>query len=151
MSDRFMTAMQAWIEVFMRRSMHNFIHYAKRKGYSMSQINTLFHIHRHGTCGVTDVAEHLGISNAAASQLLERLVQQKMVLRTEDPVDRRNKRIILTEEGKHTVAESIHARQAWIIDLQEKLDQTEKDQVIAALDILTTKISLLETLPEHDC
>ena len=151
MKDPFLVAMQAWIEIFMRRSMHNFMHFARQKGCSMSQINTMFYILRHGPCGVSDVAEHLGISSAAASQLLERLVQQKMILRTEDPNDRRNKRISLTEKGKQIVADSMHARQLWIIDLESKLDQNEKDQVISALEILTTKTSLLDQIQEHDC
>ena len=97
------------------------------------------------------MADHLGITNAAASQLLERLVQQKMVLRTEDPDDRRNKRIILTDKGKQTVAETMHARQMWIMDLEKKLNQNEKDQIISALEILTAKTRLLEELPEQEC
>jgi DNA-binding MarR family transcriptional regulator len=151
MTSPFMAAMQTWVEIFMRRSMRNFMQYVKQNGYSMSQINTMFHILRHGTVGVSDVADHLGITNAAASQLLERLVQQKMVLRTEDPDDRRNKRIILTETGKETVAGTMHARQMWIYDLEAKLDQSEKDQIIAALEILTAKTNLLEQINEHDC
>lgn len=151
MTDPFLKAMQTWIEVFMRRSMHNFIRYAKQKGYSMSQINTMFFILRHGACGVSDVADHLGITSAAASQLLERLVQQEMILRAEDPNDRRNKRISLTEKGKQTVADSMHARQLWIMDLGAKLDQNEKEHVISALEILTTKTNLLEQINEQDC
>ena len=151
MTSPFITVMQTWVEIFMRRSMRNFMHYVKKNGYSMSQINTMFHIHRIGTCGVSDVADHLGITNAAASQLLERLVQQKMVLRTEDPDDRRNKRIILTDKGRQTVAETMHARQMWIMDLEKKLNQNEKDQIISALEILTAKTRLLEELPEQEC
>lgn len=151
MTSPFMNAMQTWVEVFMRRSMHNFMQYVKQNGYSMSQVNTMFHIMRHGTCGVSELADRLGITNAAASQLLERLVQQKMVDRTEDPEDRRNKRIILTETGKETVAETLNAKQRWIIDLEAKLDQSEKEQVIAALEILSTKTNLLEQINEQDC
>ena len=151
MTSPFITVMQTWVEIFMRRSMRNFMHYVKKNGYSMSQINTMFHIQRHGTCGVSDVADHLGITNAAASQLLERLVQQKMVLRTEDPDDRRNKRIILTDKGKQTVAETMHARQMWIMDLEKKLNQNEKEQIISALEIFNCKTRLLDELPEQEC
>jgi DNA-binding MarR family transcriptional regulator len=151
MTSPFMAAMQKWVETFMRRSMRNFMQYVKQNGYSMSQINTMFHIMRQGTCGVSDVADQMGITNAAASQLLERLVQQNMVTRTEDPDDRRNKRIILTETGKETVAATMHARQMWIYDLETKLDQNEKDQIIAALEILTAKTNLLEQINEQDC
>jgi hypothetical protein len=37
-----------WIEIFMRHSMQHFIRYSRESGISMSQLGTLFHIHRMG-------------------------------------------------------------------------------------------------------
>ena len=134
--DPFEAALQEWVAVFMRRSMRSFIQYAREHGLSMSQINALFHIHHHGGSGVTDLGEHLGISNAAVSQLLERLVQQGLILRYEDPADRRAKKLTLTEKGAQTLQEGIHARQGWLHDLSATLSGAEKEQVAAALAIL---------------
>ncbi len=134
--DPFEAALQEWVAVFMRRSMRSFIQYAREHGLSMSQINALFHIHHHGGSGVTDLGEHLGISNAAVSQLLERLVQQGLILRYEDPADRRAKKLTLTDKGALTLQEGIHARQGWLHDLSATLSGAEKEQVAAALAIL---------------
>ena len=135
-ADPFDAAMQEWITVFMRRSMQSFIRYARESGLSMSQLNTLFHIHHAGGTGVTDLGEHLGITNAAVSQLLERLVQQGLILRYEDPTDRRAKRLVLTEKGTQTLQEGIRARQGWLLQLADALSAGEKEQVTAALIIL---------------
>ena len=151
MNDPFLMAMRDWIEIFMRRSMHNFIQFAKQNSFSMSQINALFHLNKHGTCSVSDISEQLGITNAAASQLLDRLVQQNFILRTEDPTDRRNKKLVLTKDGKHIVAESIHVRQGWLADLAAQLNDAEKEQVVAALKILTEKANQLDAPKEVDC
>jgi DNA-binding MarR family transcriptional regulator len=137
--DPFDAALQEWVAVFMRRSMQSFIRYARQSGLSMSQINTLFHIHRASGSGVTDLGEHLGISNAAVSQLLERLVQQGLIRRDEDPADRRAKKLTLTEKGAQTLQEGIHARQGWLQDLSATLSAAEKEQVAAALKILIAK------------
>jgi DNA-binding MarR family transcriptional regulator len=143
-TDPFDAALQEWVAVFMRRSMRSFIRYARDGGFSMSQINALFHIHHAGGCGVTDLGDRLGITNAAVSQLLERLVQQELILRSEDPADRRAKKLILTEKGARTIQESIHARQGWLQDLSKTLSPVEKEQVTAALRILIDKTKGLE-------
>jgi DNA-binding MarR family transcriptional regulator len=142
--DPFDAVLQEWVAVFMRRSMQSFIRYARQSGLSMSQINTLFHIHHAGGSGVTDLGEHLGITNAAVSQLLERLVQQGLILRDEDPADRRAKKLTLTEKGAQTLQEGIHARQGWLHDLSATLSVAEKEQITVALKILIDKTKRLE-------
>ncbi len=151
MQDQFILAFQRWVAIFMRRSMSNFILYLKQNGYSMSQMTSMFHIMHHANCSVSDLAEHLDVSKAAASQLTERLVQQGLLTRTEDPDDRRNKRIVLTEKGHATVLESMRARQMWISELENVLTQAEQEQVINAMDLLTEKINSLDQTNEPTC
>lgn len=147
-SDPFVFTLHTWIEFFMRRSMHNFIRYSKESGLSMSQIGALFRIHR-VTGGVSDLGDNLGISKAAASQMLERLVQQELILRTEDPNDRRSKQIVLSEKGCRTLQESMDARQEWLNDLAVTLSTSEKEQIISALNILIEKTKQIETHAEQ--
>jgi DNA-binding MarR family transcriptional regulator len=143
-ADQFVLTLHEWVEVFMRRSMRTFIRYAHDSSLSMSQIGALFHIRREGGSGVTDLGNNLGVTSAAASQILERLVQQELILRTEDPVDRRVKHLVLTEKGTRVLQESIHARQGWLNDLSKTLSPSEKEQVTAALKILIDKMKRLD-------
>jgi len=146
--DPFIATLKIWTEIFMRRSMHNFIRYSKENGLSMSQIGALFRIHR-GTKGVSDLSDHLDITKAAASQMLERLVQQDLILRTEDSHDRRSKQIVLTEKGCQTLQECIDARQEWLNELATSFSTSEKEQIISALNILIEKAKQIESLTAY--
>ena len=140
-ANRLVAALQQWMDVSMQCSMASFVSYARESGLSASQLGALFHIHRMGTSGVTDLGDDLGVSSSAASQMLERLVQQELVLRSEDPNDRRVKQIVLTDAGRLVLQEGIRARQGWLDDLAGRLTPEEKSQVMAALKILIDKAS----------
>ena len=142
-ADPFVNTLGEWIEVFMRRSMHNFICYSKEKGLSMSQIGALFRIFR-GKSSVSDISDNLGVTSAAASQMLERLVQQGLILRKEDPNDRRVRQIVLTDKGHQILQESIAVRQGWLENLARTLTDSQREQVTAALNILIEKANQLE-------
>jgi DNA-binding MarR family transcriptional regulator len=142
-ADPFVVTLQEWIEVSMQRSMRNVLAYARESGLSMSQLGALFHVLRIGCSGVTDLGDDLGVTSSAASQLLDRLVQQGLIRRTQDPDDRRAKRILLTDKGLHVVRESIRARQGWVVELAESLSEPEKEASIAALHMLIDKANHL--------
>lgn len=143
----FNTAIQSWIGVFMHRSMRSMLLYAKANGLSMSQLGALMHIFK-GTCGVSDIGDDLGISSAAASQMLERLVQQDLVTRSEDPRDRRVKQIVLTTHGKQVMEGSMRASREWLNELAASLSPAEQVQAVAALNILVAKANQIEPQPD---
>jgi DNA-binding MarR family transcriptional regulator len=138
--DPFIATLHRWTEVSMRRSMRNFLRYARESGLSMSQFGVLFHLSRKRSSGVTDLGDHLGVTSAAASQMLERLVQQGLILRSEDPHDRRVKQIVLTDKGSQVLEEGIRAHQDWLVDLADTLSVNEKEQITAALNLLVDKV-----------
>jgi DNA-binding MarR family transcriptional regulator len=138
-TDPFTAALQEWVEVTMRRSMRNVMRYIKESGLSMSQMGALFHLHRQGSCGVSDLGEHLSVTSAAASQLLDRLVEQGLILRSEDPQDRRLKQVVLTEQGMRVIHESLLARQGWLGELTASLSAEEKEGLLPALQLLVER------------
>lgn len=139
----FSAALQSWIDVFMHRSMRSVLLYAKESGLSMSQLGALMHIFK-GTSGVSDVGDDLGISSAAASQMLERLVQQGLISRSEDPHDRRVKQIVLTAKGQQVLQGSLQASKGWLDELAASLSPAEQEQVAAALNIMIAKAAKLD-------
>ncbi len=138
-ADSFVAALHEWAEITMRRSMRNVMRHTKESGLSMSQMGTLFYLQRCGHSGVSGLGGHLGITNAAASQMLDRLVEQGLILRSEDPQDRRIKRLTLTEQGRQMIYQSLHAHQAWLEELSASLTPQEKEAFIPALRTLTEK------------
>jgi DNA-binding MarR family transcriptional regulator len=149
--DQFREALRKWSEVFMQRSMQSFMMHAKRHGLSPAQANTLFFIKRAGSAGVSNIGDDLGITSAAASQMIERLVQQGLILRSEDPNDRRLKRIVLSDKGTQLIREGFRAQQVWQDDLAGCLNPQELAQVTDALNLLAEKVRLVEPPSDSLC
>jgi DNA-binding MarR family transcriptional regulator len=137
--DPFYNTFQEWIGLFMHRSMQGTIQYARDNGLSMSMIGTLFHLNRRGHTGVSDLSQHLGVSSAAASQMLDRLVEEGLIERTEDPDDRRMKKISLTEKGCRIYKDSLSARMRWLDELGKSLSDQEKETITTALQLMIDK------------
>ena len=121
----------------MRRSMQDMRELNRQTGLSMSQISTLFRIYRGGDCGVSDIGDDLGVTSAAASQMVDRLVHLGLLERSEDPKDRRNKPLKLTTQGQEVVCEIIDARQRWLEDLTAALTPDQQQAIVLALTALT--------------
>jgi DNA-binding MarR family transcriptional regulator len=83
---------------------------------------------------VKDVAEQLGISLPAASRAIEPLVKRRLVLRNEDPLDRRVKRVRLTARGEAAVGRLLATRVASIEAMLEGFTESERDKLAAALE-----------------
>ncbi len=136
-NEKILQVIQDWTEVFMHRSGREFRRFMEKSGLSFSQVNILMRLFHHADCAVSDIGEEMGISSAAASQTVERLVQMGLVERTEDPQDRRSKRIALTEKGRDLVITGIKDRSKWVNDLAVSLPEEQQHTVIDALSLLT--------------
>lgn len=143
-ADSFVATLHEWIEVSTRRSMRDFLRYARESKLSMSNLGAIFYIHRFGTCGVKEIGEHLGVTSAAVSQMLDRLVEQGLIGRSEDADDRRVKRIELTKRGQEVFEEGLKARGSWIDFVADQLSQEEKETISTSLGILISKVRQLD-------
>jgi MarR family transcriptional regulator, organic hydroperoxide resistance regulator len=137
-------SLREWMDVFMHRSMHGWTHFAKSTGLSMPQFSILMQLHHKGACGVSDVSERFDISNAAASQLVEKLVQGEYVERAEDPNDRRAKVLQLTPKGKDLIEAGFNERYRWMDELTSRMNSEENKKVAEALAILTKAAQAME-------
>ena len=148
--EAFIEALRNWMEESMHRSMHAFIRHNRKSSLSLSQISSLFRLYHHGACPVNDLADHLGITMAAVSQLLAPLEENGLILRTEDRTDRRVKRIALTEKGTRRVQESMLARHAWLDDMAALLTAEEKDQILTAINLMNKHAGQLKEKLHHN-
>ena len=140
-----MAALHAWMRVFMQGSMGGFMRYARGAGLSMQHFGVLHYLHHRGAGrAVSDIGEDLGVTSAAASQMIERLVQQGLVQRSETPDDRRVRLVHLTAAGQQVVTESIQAQQGWLEPLLAALTDEQRIAVSQALCLLTEQAARLE-------
>lgn len=144
MSQPFDNVLRRWSEVFMGRSMRDFSVFMRNSGLSMPQVSALYRLYYQGPCGVTDIADHLAVTTPAASQMIERLVQQGLLERNEDPNDRRAKQIALSPAGRALMERSIEARVRWMAELTTVLSPAEQATIAAALDALTSAATELD-------
>ena len=72
-SPQFSQAIRSWMDVFMHRSMRGWGQFAKSTGLSMPQFSVMMQLHHRGNCAIGDISERFDITNAAASQLVDKL------------------------------------------------------------------------------
>lgn len=109
-----------------------------------SQMNALFALY-----GVTDLpmgelAEQLGLTESAATRLVDRLINMNLVRRERDDQDRRVVRVRLSSYGKQLAELVFDRRQEQFSRFAERLDQTSRDALILGLSQLLRVFGVLE-------
>jgi DNA-binding MarR family transcriptional regulator len=128
----------------MHRSFRDFKRFMDEAALSPSQVSALMRLYHCGVCGVSDIAGHMGFTRPAASQMVDRLVQQGLLKRTEDPDDRRMKQVTLTPKGQALIEQGIEARQRWMEQLTAALTPGEQQSIAGALILLTEAARKME-------
>jgi DNA-binding MarR family transcriptional regulator len=98
-------------QAFMQQSLRGIIGSMLQEGLSMPQIYTLMYLYHEGEVRISDVGTLMDVGKAAASQLVERLVQQGLVERVEDVEDRRAKKIKLLPKSREIIERGLAVQQ----------------------------------------
>lgn len=90
----------------------------------------LVHLHRaDGWLHHKDLAARIGLDVSSLVRLLDKLEEQGLIERCQDPADRRAKRLSLTAAGKHRVDEIMGV----VAQLEEELLQDVDDRTAEAM------------------
>ena len=108
---------------------------------SVAQFRLLLFVRRNPGTSLSPVAEHLGTTLPAASQLVERLVRAGLVTRAQHPEERRRVELRLTDAGDATLAECDARTRSWLCERLAGLEETELDRLASALRELRTLLS----------
>ena len=114
-----------------------------RLDLSMGQLKTLMVLASQAPMTVSQLAETLDVGKPTASVLVDRLVNLRLVMRTEDAEDRRRTLVALTTEGSELVT---HLRQGSKDTLIRWLSALAPDDLAA----LTRGMQALAAIAEHD-
>lgn len=136
--NTFLNAMENWVNMYLFRSLSEYFDYLKTTAVSMQQAYVITFVHYNGPSKISDICEHLLVSAAAASQMVDRLEKQNLVQRITAPGDRRVRNVVLSEQGEEFVRQSIAVRQNWIQEIPNALNATQLEQVSDALQLLTS-------------
>jgi DNA-binding MarR family transcriptional regulator len=137
-NDQEMTdVMLEWVTTFMRHTMHDFVTFTHSVNLSMVQMNVLMWLYYHHQTEIMHLEDVMQVSRPAASQMVERMVQQGLVIRKESPTDRRARLVELTDHGRHIIEESVAVRQKWITELMDSLTSEQKQMVTHTMFLLS--------------
>jgi DNA-binding MarR family transcriptional regulator len=132
----FVSAMHALMHTAPRSDME----FLARTGLTLPQIITMHALRRHGLRTVSDVAGCSRLSPAATSHMVERLVRQGLLVREEDPDDRRQRRVSLTEQGRQLVDDIEEARLAMVATALGQLQAATRRRLAEALQAVVDDV-----------
>jgi DNA-binding MarR family transcriptional regulator len=78
-----------------------------------------------------ELADAMNVSRANITNLLNVLIQKKLIAQVEDAIDKRRKRLVLTKQGERTVMELEEPRHKRNQRLFQGFSREEKDAVIS--------------------
>ncbi len=102
-----------------------------------------------GEASVKLVAEELGVSVPSASRAVDDLVKRGLASRTEDPEDRRVRRVALTAAGRKLGDRVMEARVAGLESFVATLTPAERRKLDSALEVLLEREELDELYRTH--
>ena len=118
----------------------------------MSQVKLLLLIARPGQrFKVTDVADFMGVTNAAASRAIDRLVQRGLIDRTVSPEDRRAVDLSLTPASRKLLDRFTEIRNRELLRVLGDFPEEKLELATELLDELSVRLAELETEEEERC
>jgi DNA-binding MarR family transcriptional regulator len=123
------------LEYLLAQIIQDFMQFMHQTGLSRPQIHALLHIYHAGECQISEIGALSDSSPAAASQLVERLVQQGLVQRAEDPLNRRIKKLRLTDRSLELINQGVTSN-SFLVDLMASLPVGQRETVHTAFGYL---------------
>jgi DNA-binding MarR family transcriptional regulator len=117
---------------------------------TVPQSRVLMHLRRTPGIGVSAVAEHLGIGLASASALVDRLVRRGLVVRAQDPDERRRVILTLTEEGVTRLAAATDATRRHLARALANRTPSERASIATAMGLLLDSVAGWDPDPTAD-
>jgi MarR family transcriptional regulator, organic hydroperoxide resistance regulator len=99
----------------------------------VAQLKSLFIIVNKGETNFRSLAEDLGVTSGNMTGIVDRLVEQGLVIRTPDPNDRRVIRLKATEQGTGLFSNLMQAQNKHMAQILERM--TEKELVSFAMGL----------------
>jgi MarR family transcriptional regulator, organic hydroperoxide resistance regulator len=103
---------------------------------TIAQVKSLFFISNQGSTNFRKLAERLKVTPSNVTGIIDRLVEQGLISRTENPTDRRMMTLKTTEKGDALVAELRERRSSFLSKALTDLSPDELNTVEKGLTIL---------------
>jgi DNA-binding MarR family transcriptional regulator len=91
---------------------------------------------RRGSGSVSALAEASQTSRSAVSKTVDAMVRRGLVIRSQDPNDRRNIPLALTDEGQRVMDSIFTEAEAWLSARFQRLSQEELETLLHGMETL---------------
>jgi DNA-binding MarR family transcriptional regulator len=127
-----------------RSSVSGLLRLLRQAGLSMPRALTLLFLERQGEASISDISNYLNLALGTTSHIVDQLVCEGYVTRTEASTDRRQKVVQLTAKGTTFVEEVKLAR---IEELARRLEQMPAPLLSATLAVMAEVNTYLTAHP----
>jgi MarR family transcriptional regulator, organic hydroperoxide resistance regulator len=111
---------------------------------TVAQLKSLFFISNEGSTNIRKLAIALGVTPANVTGIVDRMLQQDLISRTENSEDRRMLLLQVTDKGRALVMDLRERQMSQLTDVLDNLDEGELAKVTLGLSILLKACELHE-------
>lgn len=122
-----------------------------RFGTSLARFDYMAQLYRHRSgLKMNALSRLLMVTGGNVTGLTDELEREALVLRVNDPTDRRAWRVRLTPKGRRLFETMAREHEEWIVELLGGLDETMTQQLYQALGVLRVQLLQLDKAEEND-
>ena len=107
---------------------------------SVMQIQTLVYLCQNPKTSMSDIAQYFHIELPSATSLINKLCDQDLIKRSEDPEDRRLVMLALTTTGKSLLEHALHERKIKLEKILSYLSATQKTELLTIMETLQNRL-----------
>ena len=115
--------------------------FLQENNLSNSQMMSLFHLLHNKSVSLNNLANFLGISRPAVSQLVDKLVRSGLVERIPNPEDKRGKLLELTDKGMELTEKGKLVNHKLGLDFVNSLTEDELPIIQKSIEIILDKLN----------
>ena len=116
---------------------------------TMPQLKALVHVVQGAHTTSSQVARALGVTLPTVTGIVDRLCEQGLVVRQEDPEDRRITRVVATPQAQELVRRLLRYRDERLTSLLASLDRDQLATVARAFEYLAEAAVRMDQEPEE--
>lgn len=135
---------------FIQIFFESYLEFSHQEQLSLLQMQTLELLHHLGNCDISSISRYLKVTPSAASQMVERLHRDGLVIRTEALKDRRNKVVALSPKGTNIIERRNQHRRQWMAKLIEAIPTDSYTELGQALQIIQYQFPNQRSENEND-
>lgn len=108
----------------------------KLTDFSLAQYRVLMLVYRHGSLSISELKTRLNIAQSTASEMIDRLVNQKFLYREKDTRDRRITLFSLTPRSEKLIQQHLASITNIYQEILEPLSEQEQEKLVTGFETI---------------